>query len=130
MNNRFSLPRESARSIHVEMVYSPDGGNATAESVYSGLSEGSAFMYELDGQVFIVTARHNVTGRHWETGEWLTSRGTAPTHLKVGFLPKSLTGGLEIRRSKENLRVGEMEMRLPVYSVPLIAGGIGEEVPL
>lgn len=128
--NQFQLPKESARSIQVEMVYSPDGGNATTESVYTGLSWGSSFLYELDRQVYIVTARHNVTGKHWQTGEWLTSRSSAPTHLKVAFLPKPPTQGWQIRQSQDNPRLGEMRMRMPMYSIPLIVGEIGDEKPL
>lgn len=102
------------------MVYSPDGPSATAESVHHGMAWGSAFMYEIDGVNHLITARHNLTGRHWRTGGYLGKIPTEPTHLKVALLPKDLASGFPIRQSDGIPRVGELQIPMPVYLVPLI----------
>lgn len=78
-----AVPVESARCVRIEMVSSPDGPSATAESVHRGMAWGSAFMYAIDGANYLVTARHNLTGRHWRTGGYLGRASTEPTHLKA-----------------------------------------------
>jgi Trypsin-like peptidase domain len=46
------------------------------------LSTGSAFFYEHDGRTYIVTNRHNLTGKHQTTGQALHSQGGLPNRLK------------------------------------------------
>ncbi|HHQ4467739.1 TPA: hypothetical protein ACSPZQ_001251 [Aeromonas veronii] len=47
------------------------------------LSIGTGFIYKLEGKYFIVTAWHNVTGRHSETLEMLSSNGGVPDNVVV-----------------------------------------------
>lgn len=115
-----AVPVESARGVRIEMVYSPDGPTATADSEYHGMAWGSAFMYEVDGTNYLVTARHNLTGRHWRTGGYLGKLATEPTHLRVVLLPKDLASGFPIRQSEKIPRTGEFQMPMPMYSLPLI----------
>jgi hypothetical protein len=115
-----AVPAESARGVRIEMVYSPDGPTATAESVYHGMAWGSAFMYEVDGTNYLVTARHNLTGRHWRTGGYLGKIPTEPTHLRVVLLPNDFASGFPIRPSEKIPRTGELQMPMPMYSLPLV----------
>jgi Trypsin-like peptidase domain len=46
------------------------------------LSTGSAFFYEHHGKSYIVTNRHNLTGKHQVTGQALHSQGALPDRLK------------------------------------------------
>jgi hypothetical protein len=71
----------SASAQHIEMVWSPLGAEATNAKDCRGLADGSAFVYQMDGQLFLVTARHNLTGKHWQTNEYIGSRPVSPTHL-------------------------------------------------
>lgn len=45
------------------------------------LAVGTGFLYQRNGRFFIVTAWHNVTGRHSETLEPLSKKGAFPDHL-------------------------------------------------
>jgi hypothetical protein len=80
------FPPESLRAVYVEMLYSPDGREATKDSDLFMLAKGTGFFYRVDGQIYLVTARHNFSGKHWETDEYLRSTyRVAPTHVAVGF---------------------------------------------
>jgi Trypsin-like peptidase domain len=80
------FPPESLRAVYIEMVYSPDGRGASKDSDLFVLAKGTGFFYRVDGQIYLVTARHNFSGKHWETGEYLRSTyRVAPTHVAVGF---------------------------------------------
>lgn len=59
---QFQLHTEYAGSIFLRMVFSPLGPDATADDPVQVLAHGSAFVYESDGQTYLVTARHNLTG--------------------------------------------------------------------
>jgi hypothetical protein len=89
-------------------------------STHHGMAWGSAFMYEVDGKNHLVTARHNLTGRHWRTGGYLGKIATEPTHLRVVLLPRDLSSGFPIRQSEKIPRGGELQMPMPMYSLPLI----------
>ncbi|MEE6167673.1 MULTISPECIES: trypsin-like peptidase domain-containing protein [unclassified Mycolicibacterium] len=115
-----AVPAESARGVRIEMVFSADGSTATAQSQFKGMAWGSAFVYEVDGQNYIVTARHNFTGRHWRTGGYLGKIPTEPTHIRYALLPKELATGFPVRQSETNPRYGELSMPLPMYQLPLI----------
>jgi hypothetical protein len=76
---------ESFRSVMIEMVRCPEGPNtdsATGQRCET-MAHGSAFIYRIDGKERLITARHNVTGRHWHTNEFIGRFSTSPTHLKV-----------------------------------------------
>lgn len=106
--------------MQIELVYSHDGPDANVDSEFKGQAWGSAFLYKIDGNLFIVTARHNVTGRHWQTGGWLGRFATAPTHMRFGLLPKPPTEqGWPIAISPGTGQ-GALDMKLPAYLVPLI----------
>jgi hypothetical protein len=82
------LPRESLRPVYIEMMYSPDGPNATEVSDIFLLAKGTGFFYNVDGQYHLVTARHNFSGKHWETNEFLhTKYAAAQLTLLWGSAP-------------------------------------------
>lgn len=56
------------------------------------LAIGTGFIYEVDGNLFLITARHNVTGRHNETGKPLHSMGALPDNLIVRVWDKAKFG--------------------------------------
>ena len=116
------LPTESARSVRVEMVYCPDGPVVNAEQGKNrrSLAYGSAFLFELDGQQFLVTARHNVTGRHWQTGEFLGGYSVAPTHVMINLLAKPPEGGWRIGPTEVGEHVGSTQIKLKAFLVPLL----------
>jgi hypothetical protein len=47
------------------------------------LATGTGFVAELGGQRLLITNRHNVTGRHQETGKPLSSSGGIPDRLQI-----------------------------------------------
>jgi hypothetical protein len=95
-NLRLPIPKDSLCPVYIEMMYSPDGPNATGESRVFMLSKGSGFFYRVDGQLFLVTARHNFSGKHWENDEFLRRwYPVAPTHVAIGLRsasPKAVEG--------------------------------------
>jgi Trypsin-like peptidase domain len=48
-----------------------------------GLSTGTAFTVQTPSGAFLLTNRHNLTGRHQETGAPLSPTGGVPTHIVV-----------------------------------------------
>ncbi|KKF01467.1 trypsin-like peptidase domain-containing protein [Mycolicibacterium obuense] len=80
------IPVESFREVYMELMYSPDGPDATADSTMKLLAKASGFFYEVNEQQYLVSARHCFTGQHWESGKWLSNTYTvAPTHVAIGF---------------------------------------------
>lgn len=116
------LPTESARSVRIEMVYCPAGPVVDVEQAKDqrSLAYGSAFIFELGDQKFLVTARHNVTGRHWQTGDYLGGYSMSPTHLKIVLLAKPPSGGWQIGRSEVGPHVGSAQMRAKEFLVSLL----------
>jgi hypothetical protein len=116
------LHDESFRSIHVEMVYCEQGAETDATSAEGchGIADGSAFIYRLDGTDHLVTARHNLTGRHWQTTEWLSeNRPTNPTHLRVAFFANP-PQEWALSPVEENPRAAQLQVRLELHLVRLI----------
>jgi hypothetical protein len=107
------IPVESFRSVVIEMYYSPAGGkmDRAAADAASPMATGSAFFFMIEATPFIVTARHNLSGRHWETNTDISSRGVEPTHIRVRFREPT-TGSLY---NKATLRMND-------YLLPLIDG--------
>jgi len=64
------------------------------------MSDGSGFFYRLDGQTYLLTARHCFSAKHMETGEYLGSYSTEPTHVRVCLRKKPPSAGFP-RRSGE-----------------------------
>jgi hypothetical protein len=47
---------------------------------------GTGFLYRDQGKTFIVTARHNLTGRNWEANEFINQDyPVEPTHIRFTF---------------------------------------------
>lgn len=121
MSAPLQLRAESFRSVLIEMVFCPNGPStdAAAGQDCNTMAHGSAFVYRLDGKDRLITARHNVTGRHWETNEFLGGYTTEPTHLRVMFF-KDPPEKWAVSRSEDNPRVGNIQVLLHQYLVPLI----------
>lgn len=47
------------------------------------LSSGTGFLVKKDERVFLITNRHNVTGRHQETGDILSRTGGTPNEISI-----------------------------------------------
>lgn len=115
------LPRESVRSVLIEMVFCPDGPDATADSQRRGLAYGSAFLYHLDGSHYLVTARHNLTGRHWQTDGCIGGYPVPPTHINVTFIaPPPTEKGWEFKPLANAPGRAEAALKLGRYLLPLI----------
>lgn len=50
------------------------------------LASGTGFFASLGAKSYLVTNRHNLSGRHAETNEIMSSRGVTPTHVRVRYL--------------------------------------------
>jgi hypothetical protein len=66
MSGQLQIHAESFRSVLIEMVHCEEGPDTdtTAGQHCKTMAHGSAFVYRLDGKDRLITARHNVTGRH------------------------------------------------------------------
>jgi hypothetical protein len=119
---QFQLPNESARSVRLEMVWCPSGPDTTPDLGQScrTLAYASAFIYQLDSQTHLVTARHNLTGRHWQTNACLGARPVSPTHLRVALLSKPPPEGWRLAPSGVGRRVAAIEIRAKLLLLPLI----------
>ncbi|MDC8973992.1 trypsin-like peptidase domain-containing protein [Mycobacterium marinum] len=85
---RIEVPAESFRTVFLEMIFSPSGGEPVSsdDERLKTLAIGTGFFYRVDGRDFILTARHNITGRHWETNEFLCKDyPVQPTHLRLAL---------------------------------------------
>lgn len=114
------LQVESFRSVRIEMVFCPEGPDTdvTTGLGANGMADGSAFIYLLDSSDHLVTARHNLTARHWTTGACMGQYSTNPTHLRVLFFadrPENWT----ISPIANGTR-GQIQVLLNCYLVPLI----------
>jgi hypothetical protein len=121
MTGKVQLHVESFRSLRIEMVFCPLGPNtdSTAGQNCKGMADGSAFIYRLDGRDHLVTARHNVTGRHWLTNACLGEYQTEPTHLRVMFFahpPEQWT----VDVPGDGSRLGNVRILLTQHLVPLL----------
>lgn len=52
------------------------------------LAIGTCFFYKKNEQLYLITNRHNVTGRHNDTNNYLSSSLAIPNKLKVNLLKK------------------------------------------
>jgi hypothetical protein len=121
MSAGLQLHAESFRSVLIEMVFCPEGPDtdSAAGQGCNTMAHGSAFIYRLDGKDRLVTTRHNVTGRHWQTNDFLGGYTTGPTHLRVMFF-KDPPEVWAVSRSEDNPRLGNIQILLHQYLVPLI----------
>ncbi|WP_165691572.1 trypsin-like peptidase domain-containing protein [Mycobacterium numidiamassiliense] len=121
MSAQFQIHAESFRSVLIEMVYCENGADidTTAGQDYKSMAHGSAFVYRLDGKDRLITARHNVTGRHWQTHEFMGGYHIEPTHLRVMFF-KDPPEKWVVTLSEDDPRRGGIQVLLQQYLVPLI----------
>jgi hypothetical protein len=90
------IPRESIRSVFLEMVY-VGHGDTDNPGPETTLAHGTGFFCRVDGTDFLVTARHNLSGRHWETKEYLYEHHpVAPTHIRIGLRGTPPPGGYDL----------------------------------
>ncbi|KAB7761768.1 hypothetical protein MMUC44124_00960 [Mycolicibacterium mucogenicum DSM 44124] len=105
------------------MLYIPEGSTATADNAKDRrpLAYGSAFLYELDGKTYLVTARHNLTGRHWQTTACLGAYPVGPTHIRFMILAKPPTGGgWPIKPTDDDPTVGQVQILLKAFMKPVL----------
>jgi hypothetical protein len=97
---QIELPREQLRSVRLGMHFVPDGREFTLEEFEqrTPMAYATGFYYKLDGLMFLVTARHNLTGRNNETGEFLSEYSTGPTHLHIVLREEQPPGGWGVGR--------------------------------
>src|SRR6478736_9347696 len=79
-----NIPRDSLRTVFLEMIFSPSGPDAPVDDKYAVVrGTGTGFLYRDQGKTFIITARHNLTGRNWETNEFINQDyPVEPTHIR------------------------------------------------
>ncbi len=111
------IPEAAFRTLYLEMVFSPNGAETTAtDTPINLLATGTGFFYRANVQDFILTARHNLTGRHWETNEFLSQNySVAPTHLRVTLREAPPPQGYSTTPGSAAIQI-----RLKQYLVPLI----------
>ena len=88
------IPAEHMRSVPIQMYWFKSGPEIPDKAeLYTTepIGRGTAFLYRLDGQNFMVTARHCLSGRHSETGKYLAGYSTNPSHMRF-MLRKRPTG--------------------------------------
>ena len=121
-NPKVAIPLPSFATVYLEMAYSPHGAAATKDDQpWNVVANGTGFFYRAaDGQVFILTARHNLTGKHWETGEFL-SKSVSPTHLRVLLRNgKLMNGGMPMPYTVNSPGVASTQFRFAQYQMPLV----------
>jgi hypothetical protein len=124
---KLMLNRESVAAVQLQLLWSPSGpGDLDADDAAQCrvLAHGSGFLYRIDRQDFLVTARHNLTGRHWQTNACLGYPPVEPTHLRMAFLPQTPPEGWPIsveHRGEADVRpVASLQIRLPIYTLALL----------
>lgn len=92
------IPREQMRSVRLGMYFVPDVAEFSRDAFESTppMAYGTGFYYKVDGKMFLVTARHNCTGRDNDTNAFLGEYSTGPTHLHVVFREAQPPGGWRI----------------------------------
>lgn len=114
------IPRESVRSVFLEMVYVGEG-SADSSGPETVLATGTGFICSVDGVDFLVTARHNLSGRHWETKSYLSSHSVSPTHIRIGLRAAPPPGGYDLNEPQQ----------IRLYQIPLLdaEGPLWQEHP-
>jgi hypothetical protein len=117
------LNRGSASSVQLHLLWSPSGPSVVDVADIDScrvVAFGSGFLYRLDGQDFLVTARHNFTARHWQTNACLGDMPVEPTHLRMAFLPQTPSEGWKVTvdgGEEQMRRTGSMQILMPVYTL-------------
>ncbi|HID4048179.1 TPA: trypsin-like peptidase domain-containing protein [Pluralibacter gergoviae] len=87
--NDINVNKNSLRSLFIEPCFNE-----------LPLSEATAFVMERNGKLFLITNRHNVTGRNQDTDECLNKNLAIPNVLKVHFNKKGSIGNYIIKKIK------------------------------
>lgn len=104
------LPSQSFRTVALEMMFCPNGVHTGPDDPRTPMSIGTGFFYRMNGTDYLITARHNLSGQHWETSEYLyTAHNVGPTHIRVAFRHLPPQGGY----TSEGLRMS-------LYLLPLL----------
>ncbi|WP_236971439.1 trypsin-like peptidase domain-containing protein [Mycobacterium haemophilum] len=104
------------------MIFNPSGGEPVSsdDGGLKVLATGTGFFYRVDGHDFILTARHNVTGHHWETNEFLCSDySVEPTHLRL-----ALRGSPPPQGWSTTLGSDQMLIPFARHLIPLVDEGL------
>lgn len=124
---KLMLNRESTASVQLQLLWSPSGPGPIGipEAVNCRkIASGSGFLYRIDGQDFLVTARHNFTGRHWQTNACLGYPPVEPTHLRMALLPQTPPEGWKVSVDQDDeiqrTPIASMQILMPVYNIELL----------
>lgn len=117
------LLRESVRSVYIDMVYCPvlSAPLLPKEANSVNLPQGPRSSMNLTGPTGLITAWHNVTGKHPETGEYLGEDAVSPTHFRLTFLaPPPTKAGWQLTASPGNPTTAQVQMPISQYLLPLL----------
>lgn len=82
-----SVNKLSISTVRLQMQYiNPVTKNAI------NLAIGTGFFWKSSKNIFVITNKHNITGRHFETNEMLNKQGSIPNHLVGDFFVHSTEG--------------------------------------
>lgn len=82
------------------------------------LAGGTAFFYELDSRLFLVTNWHNVTGRNPDTGKPIRDDAGLPDRVAVGIPGVTSEGGIEFFEVAKMLYSDEDRLRATWWEHP------------
>jgi len=94
------VPPEQFRSTPITMYHLAGRSSVTEDALdaTTKVGIGSAFFYHLDGQLFLVTARHCFSARSWETGQFMPGSGSVePTHVELSIRKRPADGKWNMR---------------------------------
>jgi len=81
MNGKISIEPQSVKSLFVQMYFNE-----------IQLGSGTAFIVKKDDDNILITAKHNLTGRHFETNECLSEEKAVPNKLVIFHHVKNKLG--------------------------------------
>lgn len=102
-NVRIEISHESIRSLPIKTYYFPGGRKVEdVETLKTGrpMGDGTAFLYRFDGQTYLVTAGHVLSGRHAENDHFGRHQ-TEPTHIRIGLRSPPPPGGYNLLAPQE-----------------------------
>ena len=106
VKHKGSIPKDSFRPILLKLRYHGEGADPD-EATYA---TGTAFFLKVDGDDFLITARHNLTGWDKVRDKPLSKRGVSPTHIGIGFWPAPPPAGYTLEGG-----IGIQLFELPLY---------------
>lgn len=87
-----SIPNEYFHEVKIDVFYEsekPTDDILKKEPWYFG----TGFFYRVDGQDFLVTARHILSARTWRENAWRNDHQVAPNYIRIGVRGKTVDGG-------------------------------------